>query len=83
MKILITSPPDRENLVAEIWVDNCQLAEVSQEGEVQFVEIYPHPPGGAWRVPFRQLLQAMKQAKVRLAEVEGRVLKDSDEPTKG
>jgi hypothetical protein len=76
VKILITSPPDRENLVAEIWVDDCQLAEVSQEGGSQLVEIYPHPRGGPWRLSFQQLQEAMKEARTRLAEVEGRVLRD-------
>ena len=76
LKILITSPPDRENLVAEIWVDDFQLAEVSQDGDVQLIEIYPHPRGGPWRLSFQQVHQAMKEARVRLAEVEGRALRE-------
>jgi hypothetical protein len=71
LKVLITSPPDREHLVAEIWADDCQLAEVSQEGNFQLLEVYPRPQGGAWRIAFDELLETMNQAKVRLAEVEG------------
>ena len=73
IKILITSPPDRENLVAEIWVDECQLAEISHEGEVHLVELYPHPGEGTWRISLERLQQAMKEADARLSEIEGRV----------
>lgn len=68
-KVLITSPPDRENLVAEIWVDDCQLAEVSQEGDERLVEIYPHPRGGPWQVAFHELLEVLERSRGRLDEM--------------
>lgn len=39
---VITSPPDRENCVFEIWAGSSQLAEVSHEpGRPIEIEIYP------------------------------------------
>lgn len=40
-EILITSPPDREKLVAEIWFEKNLIAEVNQENEILEIEIYP------------------------------------------
>jgi uncharacterized protein YuzE len=39
-EILITSPPDREKVVAEIWLENNLIAEINQENEVCEIEIY-------------------------------------------
>lgn len=68
-KILITSPPDRENLVAEIWIDDCQFAEVSQEGDERLVEIYPHPRGGPWQIAFSEILEVLERSRARLDEM--------------
>ena len=72
VKILVTSPPDREDLVAEVWIDDCQLAELSWNESAQVLELYPHPRGVPWRVPFETLHDALMAARTRLAEVEGR-----------
>ena len=39
-EILITSPPDREKLVAEIWSDENLVAEINQESDNLEIEIY-------------------------------------------
>ena len=39
-EILITSPPDREELVAEIWYSNEMIAEINQEKEELELEFY-------------------------------------------
>lgn len=39
-KIEITSVPDRENLVAEIWYSDFLLAEISSEAENPVIEFY-------------------------------------------
>lgn len=39
-KIEITSVPDRENLVAEIWIDEILVAEINQETEKLEIEFY-------------------------------------------
>jgi hypothetical protein len=36
--VLITSLPDREKLVAEIWVDNVQIVEINQENDELEIE---------------------------------------------
>lgn len=69
LKVLITSPPDRENLVAEVWVDDCQFAEVSQEDGTRLVEMYAHPRGETWRISFHDLIEVMELASVRLDEM--------------
>jgi hypothetical protein len=39
-KIEITSVPDRENLVAEIWLDETLVAEINQETGKLEIEFY-------------------------------------------
>ena len=39
-KIEISSVPDRENLVAEIWQDEILVAEINQETEKLEIEFY-------------------------------------------
>jgi hypothetical protein len=39
-KIEITSVPDRDRLVAEIWYDNKLIAEIIQEQDDMEIEIY-------------------------------------------
>ncbi|MBI3134270.1 MAG: hypothetical protein HYZ14_06290 [Bacteroidetes bacterium] len=39
-KIEITSVPDRENLVAEIWYAEILIAEINQETEKMEIEFY-------------------------------------------
>jgi|LSQX01.2.fsa_nt_gb hypothetical protein len=38
--ILITCPPDRNNLVAEIWYAETLVAEINQETEMLEIEFY-------------------------------------------
>ncbi len=71
LTVLITSPPDRERLVAEIWVDDCQLAEISQEGEPQMIELYSSPQGDPWQISFDEFLATMKHASARLEQKGG------------
>lgn len=69
IEISIVSPPDREDLVAEILVDREQLAEINREQPILQVEIYPKPSGGAWLLPFDELISALEQARRRLDEI--------------
>jgi hypothetical protein len=41
-EILITSVPDREKLVAEIWLSDEMIAEINQDGESLEIEFYPN-----------------------------------------
>ena len=65
-RIAISSPPDRVKLVAEIFFDDVQWAEINQESEVLVVEFYPRPDGAAWQIDYEDALNALAEAKRRL-----------------
>ena len=61
-EILITSPPDRENFVAEIWIKNQMIAEICQEtGEYELI-IYEKGT-----LNYGDFLEALIAAKQKLA----------------
>lgn len=62
----ITSPPDREHLVVELWRGNIQLAEVSNEDDVLRVEFYAEPGASSVLVPLADLLEALQKARNNL-----------------
>ncbi|MDY0086425.1 MAG: hypothetical protein RBR84_10945 [Bacteroidales bacterium] len=64
-EILITSPPDRENLVAEIWQDDQMIAEINQEGGVLGLEIYATKEGTI-KLKYNDFIEALKKAKEKL-----------------
>lgn len=65
---MITSPPDRENLVFEIWAGANQLAEVSREpGRSAEIEIYPPVEGGSWNFELEELMSLLNQAVKNLS----------------
>ncbi|WP_082341853.1 hypothetical protein [Pseudomonas thivervalensis] len=64
---MITSPPDRENLVFEIWAGTNQLAEVSREpGRSVEIEIYPPVEGGSWNFELEEFMSLLNQAAKNL-----------------
>lgn len=65
-RISISSPPDRESLVAEVFVGSEQLAEVNHEHGMWSVEFYPRASGEPWRLPFDAALRVLQDAKNRL-----------------
>lgn len=67
-EILITSPPDRERLVAEIWYDNMFWVEILQEKEEVSIQFYPHPTEKYWEFPFDEAMKILEQAKNKLLE---------------
>lgn len=68
MRISISSPPDRNFLVADIFVGNEQIAEVNRERGEFVVEIYPRQSGESWSVDFEELLDSLRAAKQKLFE---------------
>ena len=69
----IASPPDRENLVAELDVGNVQFAEVNHESEIPVIEIYPRRDGEPWVFECRALIDALNRALYRLGlDADGR-----------
>jgi len=67
IKISISSPPDRNFLVAEIFIGNEQIAEISREGEKEEIEIYPRKIGAFWKVDYEDLINAFQEAKQKLS----------------
>jgi hypothetical protein len=65
-RICISSPPDREKLVAEILFGDVQWAELNQEHDSLQVEFYPRPDGEPWRIDYKDALKALDEAKRRL-----------------
>ena len=65
-RICISSPPDREKLVAEVFFGDTQWAEINQEREALEVEFCPRPDGEPWRIDYEGALKALDEAKRRL-----------------
>lgn len=65
LTIEITSPPDRENLVAEIWFGNQMIAEINQENENLGLEIFADE-NGKLELGYDAFYEALKKAKERL-----------------
>lgn len=66
---LMSSPPDRENLVFEIWLGPDQLAEVSHEpGRSVEIEIYPPVEGGKWSFELEGFMTLLSQAVKNLQQ---------------
>jgi len=64
-EVLITSPSDREKIVAEIWFANNLIAEINQDGDDLEIDIYP-----SQKLTFKldDLLEILKIAKKKLIE---------------
>lgn len=65
-RICISSPPDREKLVAEIFFDNEEWAELNQEDETLKLEFYPRPNGEFWQLSWDEVIAALQEARKRL-----------------
>jgi hypothetical protein len=65
LEITITSAPDRENLVAEIWLQKKMIAEVNSEGGTFNLELYHE---GQINVPLDDFLKVLTNAKNMLAD---------------
>lgn len=66
-KIVISSPPDRDAVVAEIYFDNAQFAELRKEGALFICEVYPCPENnGTWSITLSDLQQSLDAGKEKL-----------------
>jgi hypothetical protein len=68
-KISISSPPDRDQLVADIMVDNVQFAELNNEAGMHNIEIYERPDHQPWKIPFSILIEMLAEAKNKLEKI--------------
>ena len=67
IRIAISSPPDRERLVAEIFVGTDQIAEVNYETGEFSVELYPRSDGTPWVLSHESLASSLNDAKAQLS----------------
>ena len=64
LTLQVTSLPDREKPVCEIWFGNDQVAEVSNENEdTVLIEIFPAPTGEGWCFNLDTLQAILIEAK--------------------
>ncbi len=68
-RISIVSPPDRENLVAEIFFGEFQWAEVSHEKNDFEIEFYPRPDHAFWQLSFVDAISSLAEAQQRLKDI--------------
>jgi hypothetical protein len=66
LRICISSPPDREKLVAEIFFGANQWAELNQEHDTLRLEFYPLPTGEFWQLNLDEVVGALEEARRRL-----------------
>lgn len=62
----MASVPDREEVVAEIWLGGAMVAEIRSEGSTLLVEIYNRREPGPWSLELVTLLDALGKAKREL-----------------
>ncbi|MGJ1409064.1 hypothetical protein ACR78Z_05265 [Sphingobacterium thalpophilum] len=64
-KIQLSSVPDRENLVAEIWYREILVAEINQEAEKLDIEFYVNEK---MKFDLDEFLKAVENAKGKIRE---------------
>lgn len=65
-KIEITSPPDKNNIVAEIWISDNHICEVNKESGYYEIEIYSPMNRKFWTFTLDEFLEVLQEAKKRL-----------------
>lgn len=65
--INVASVPDRDDVVAEIWVNGAMFAELRVEHNEIFTEIYPRSSKEPWVLPSGLLLKTLSEAQSRLS----------------
>jgi hypothetical protein len=66
VEIIVSSPPDRNFVVAEVWVEHEQWAEIDQELGTISIEFYPRRDGRPWKLDFEEALSVLTRAKAEL-----------------
>ncbi len=60
----LASVPDRDDLVAEVWLGQELVAELRQEHDSVLIECYAAT--GTWSAPYDQFVDALRRAHERL-----------------
>jgi hypothetical protein len=66
IRVEVSSPPDRDFVVANIMVGSHEFAEVNQEKQILQVEVYPRQDGEPWRFDLVDLARALELTEKRL-----------------
>jgi len=64
-RIQVASVPDRDELVAEIWWGNEQVAELRKEYEGPHIQVYSRQSGW-WDFPYAEFLAVLQRAREEL-----------------
>jgi hypothetical protein len=62
----IASVPDRDDLVAEVWMGRELVAELRYEENELRLQLYAGPGGSPWDLPCEPFLRALQEAQERL-----------------
>lgn len=65
-RTVTASLPDRENCVCEIYYDNVEWAEISQETEDVIIQFYSNPSSGYWEFPLDVAIEILQRGKIKL-----------------
>lgn len=76
LTIELASVPDREDLLAEIWLGTALIAEVRRDEQMLRVQLYPSETGHPFDIPYEDLEAALVTAKARLRAL----VSDTEEP---
>jgi hypothetical protein len=64
--IEVTSAPDHDQLVGEVWVDEDLFAELIHEPDGLKVRVYPLPGEKRWELSFDELVGVLARARDKL-----------------
>jgi hypothetical protein len=64
--VQLASIPDHDDLVAEIWLGDKQVAELRHEADGVRLQLYDAPNRACWDVPLEDFLAALHKARERL-----------------
>ncbi len=62
-RVVISSVPDRENCVCEIYYNHLQWAEISKEKEEVIIQFYSHPSQKYWEFPLEEAIEILQKVK--------------------
>jgi hypothetical protein len=68
LNAMVTSPPDRENVVFEIWCGDREIAEISKEpGRDYEIELYAAAQGRPWHFDLNEFKAMLEDGIKELA----------------
>ena len=71
-EIIIASLPNKENLVADIYYNNLNWAQISQETEAIMIRFYPPEYTPFWEFNLDEALEILEMAKKRMIDLGAR-----------